>query len=105
MTSLKSRSAIAMFSLLGVLGAAGVARADDANILGCRAEDQDTELVSDCDQNIQEAKLKAKPPVIPPPTSDPLYMILSGEGGKHDHDRDPDRGGHSGGGNAKGNLR
>jgi len=92
MIGLTSRSTANTLSLLGLLAglaAANAARADEATAFGCRAEDQGGEMVSDCDQDIQEAKVKTKTPVIPPPTDDPIYLILSVEGGKHDHDHDP----------------
>ena len=81
------------FALLAGLVAANAARADDAVVFGCRADDQSTEMTTDCDSKTQVAKI-AKP-VPPPPTTPPviLFMELPGEGGKHDHDHDPDRGG------------
>jgi hypothetical protein len=80
------------FALLTGLVTASAARADDAAVFGCRADDQSTEVTTDCDSKTQVAKVSK--PVPPPPTTPPviLFMELPGEGGKHDHDHD--RNGH-----------
>lgn len=81
-----------MIVLLSGLAAANAARADDA-AFGCRADEQSTEMTTDCDSHVQEANVTIDKP--PPPTTPPviLYMELPGEGAKHDHDRD--RNGHA----------
>jgi hypothetical protein len=77
-----------IFAMLAGLAAASAAHADDAAVFGCRADDQSTEVSTDCDSHVQEAKVKIEPP---PTTTPPviLYSIMQGEGDKHDHDRDP----------------
>ena len=86
---------LSLFGLLAGLAVANVARADDASVFGCRGEDQGTEMVTDCDSKMQEAKVKISKPKPPPTTELPTEIYLSPppeEGGKSDHDRD--RNGH-----------
>jgi hypothetical protein len=109
MIRLKARSAIhalSLFGLLAGLAAAETARADDSTVIGCRAEGQGTELVTDCDDKTQQAELEV-PATIPPPTTPPeiIYLKVPGEGGKGDHDRDRGNGGGDGGGGAAGDGR
>lgn len=95
--------ALPLFGLLAGLAVAEAARADDSTIAGCRAEDQSTELVTDCDDKTQQAEFNvpAPPPPITPP--DVIYLKVPGEGGKGDHDRDRGMGGDGGdGGNGGG---
>jgi hypothetical protein len=97
---------LALCALVTGLAAANAARAEQAAVSNCRVEDQNTEMVSDCDSTMHEVKLEPPaPPVVPPPTSDPIYLIVSGEGDKHDHDRDPGNDGGSRGRDAAGRPR
>lgn len=102
LTSRPTIHALSLFGLLASLAAAEAARADDSTIAGCRAEDQGTELVTNCDDKTQQAEFKvpdAPPPITPPP--EVIYLKVPGEGGKGDHDRDRGMGG-NGGGNGNG---
>lgn len=98
--------ALPLLGLLAGLAAADIARADDSTVVGCRAEAQGTELVTDCDDKTQQAEFKIPeppPPITPPP--EVIYLKVPGEGGKGDHDRDRGmggNGGNSGGGKGAG---
>lgn len=107
LTSRPAIRALPLFGLLAGLAAAEAARADDTVVSGCRAEDQNSELVTDCDEKTQQAEIKVPAPIPPPPTTPPevIYLKVPGEGGKNDHDRDRGPEGNGGGGKGAGGRR